>query len=111
MRTGTKVALLLAVGASAFIAFGAEQSSAACRQVFTNTTCSGVWPFNQRCTNHFKTVCETTPAPASSLIKQNTMPQINNAARPATTSVTGGRLISQDGAGLISQDGAGMRRK
>jgi hypothetical protein len=102
-----KVALLLAVGASSFIAFSTEQSSAACRQVFTNTTCD--W-LGRNCKNHFKTVCDN-PAPASSLIKQGSTPQLGNAARPGSPAISGNRMIGNDGASLIGNDGATMRRK
>jgi hypothetical protein len=104
------LAVLLA--ASAVALFGVTESNAACRQQFTNTTCSGIWPW-QKCTNHFKTVCD---APAT--IRPGAQPQLGNVARPQTPALAGGRvigndgnsIISRDGAGIISRDGAGMRR-
>ena len=106
MQQGRKLALSLLLAASAIGVFGISDSFAACRQVFTNTTCSGIWPW-QKCTNHFKTVCD---APSSSLIKPGAKPVISNTARPGVPNVAGGRLIGSDSAGIIGHDGSTMRR-
>ena len=106
MRRGATTAFAVLLAAAAEALFGVTESSAACRQQFTNTTCSGIWPW-QKCTNHFKTVCDA-PTTTSTLIRPGATPQLGNAARPGAPSVSGGRLIGQDGAGLIGQDGAGV---
>jgi len=103
MKATSKLALALLVSGAGMI-FAATGASAACRQVFTNTTCTP-GPFGH-CTNHFSTVCDQ---PAPPLVK-------NTAPPPIVKPSTGSSLINHSGAGLVGnaggtlvgQDGAGL---
>ena len=80
-------------------------ASAACRQVFTNTTCTGggwMQP-KQVCTNHFKTVCDEARPAIQTRLAPNHQPP-----KPVIAPNSGGRLIGNDSAGVISRDGAGL---
>lgn len=107
MKRGGALALAALLAGSAVVLLGAADANAACRQVFTNTTCSGIWPW-QKCVNHFKQVCDS-PA-SSSLIKPGARPVLNTNPNLAGRPATANKLITNDGGSLIGHDGGSFRR-
>jgi hypothetical protein len=74
-------------------------AEAACRQVFSHTTCSGFGPW-QKCQNHNKTVCDAPAARiAPSAGAAVALQQPKFAVQPGGAS----RLVGQDGGTLINR--------
>src|SRR4051812_47180008 len=113
MRTGIKVGLSLLNAAAGVALIGSSDASAACRQVFTNTTCvgGGFGQPKQVCTNHFKQVCDDAKGvalqkgAAPQLAQQPATPQLRSNAGGNTVSQGGGNTVSQGGGNTVSQGG------
>jgi hypothetical protein len=74
-------------------------AEAACRQVFSHTTCSGFGPW-QKCQNHNKTVCD---APAARIAPSAGAAVAQQQPKFAVQPGGAGRLIGQDGGSLINR--------
>jgi hypothetical protein len=74
-------------------------AEAACRPVFSHTTCSGFGPW-QKCQNHNKTVCD---APAARIAPSAGAAVAQQQPKFAVQPGGAGRLIGQDGGSLINR--------
>src|SRR5688572_22485357 len=97
-----KIALRLVLSTVALIGV-VSQADAACRQVFSHTTCTG-WGPMQKCVNHFRQQCDAPKMVAP--VPRMLPPPPSNIAKPTV----GGRVLSDNGLGmrgtnLISDNG------
>jgi hypothetical protein len=90
--------LIIASSFALFSLAAATSAEAACRQVFSHTTCTGL--FRNNCTNHFKQQCD---APAARMVAPP--PQSRLVVQP---NVGSNRSISDQGGGLISNNRGGI---
>ncbi len=91
-----------AASAAALLQFAmVTPAQAACQQVFVNTTCSGWGPL-QKCTNHFRTVCQNA-APPVAVLRPGTPAVANNAAAAAAAAAA-----NRNGAGVLGNSAAGV---
>jgi hypothetical protein len=90
--------LIVASGLALVSLAAATSAEAACRQVFSHTTCTGI--FRNNCTNHFKQQCD---APVARIVAPPPQNRVN-----VQPSLTGSRFISDQGGGLISNNKGGL---
>ena len=101
-----RIIAISAASAAALLQFAmVTPAQAACQQVFVNTTCSGWGPL-QKCTNHFRTVCQNVAPPVAVL--RPGMPAVANNAAAAAASRNGAGILGNSSSGLIHQDGSGL---
>jgi hypothetical protein len=104
--------LTFAVLTAALTALASPQATAGCHQVFSNTTCSG-WGPAQRCTNHFRTVCDApvlAPVGPKPIVSNPVSPIVKPNPGAGIISSNSGSIISSNSGSIISSNSGSMRR-